>query len=77
MLNKKIACHKKAQSLIEYSALLAILVAALLAMFTYLRFSFQGRIKESADVFGRGEQYTPDGPDRTRCYDETGKEISC
>lgn len=69
--------NKKAQSLIEYSALLAILVAALIAMFTYLRFSFQGRIREAADVFGRGEQYNPDGPDRTRCYDEAGNEISC
>lgn len=66
--------NKKAQSLIEYSALLAILVAALLAMFTYLRFSLQGRIRESADVFGRGEQYEPG---ITQCYDASGNQIPC
>lgn len=49
--------NKKAQSLIEYSVLIAVLVAALTGMFIYLRFSLQGRIRETADVFGRGEQY--------------------
>lgn len=49
--------NKKSQSLIEYSALIAVLVAALIGMFAYLRFSLQGRIRETADVFGRGEQY--------------------
>ena len=65
---------RKSQSLIEYSALLAVLIAALIAMFTYLRFSLQGKIRESADVFGRGEQYEPGV---TKCYDESGNEIPC
>jgi len=43
-------------------------------MFTYLRFSLQGKIRESADVFGRGEQYEPGV---TKCYDESGNEIPC
>jgi hypothetical protein len=49
--------NRKAQSLIEHSTLIAVLVAALVGMFIYLRFSLQGRIRETADVFGRGEQY--------------------
>ena len=65
---------KKSQSLIEYSVLIAVLIAALIAMWTYLRFSLQGRIRKSADVFGRGEQYESG---ITKCYDETGAEISC
>lgn len=65
---------KKAQSIVEYSVLIAVVVAALIAMFTYLRFSIQGRIKESADVFGQGEQYASE---LTKCYDENGSEIPC
>ena len=66
--------NRKAQSLIEYSVLIAVLIAALIAMWTYLRFSFQGKIRESADVFGRGEQYESGV---TKCYDESGNEIPC
>lgn len=51
--------NRKAQSILEYSILIAVLIAALLAMFSYLRLSIQGRFKESADVFGGGEQYAP------------------
>ena len=66
--------NKKAQSVLEYSLLFMALVAALLAMVVYLRFSFQGRLRQSADVFGKGEQYEPGV---TVCYDEMGNVVPC
>lgn len=60
--------------MLEYSLLIMVLVAALIAMAIYFRFSFQGRLRESADIFGRGEQYEPGV---TICYDEDGTVVPC
>jgi len=49
--------NPKAQSLISYAVLIAVLVAALLAMSTLIRYSVQGKFRQAADVFGGGEQY--------------------
>lgn len=66
--------NRRGQSVLEYGLLVMALVAALIAMAVYLRFSLQGRIRESADVFGRGEQYEPGV---TVCRDESGRVVPC
>lgn len=51
--------NKAGWSVVEYSMLIAIVVAALVAMFQYLSFSVRGKLRQAADVFGQGEQYEP------------------
>ena len=74
---------KRAQSLIQYALLFALLTAALLAMRPYLTRSVQGRFRQGIDAYGQGEQYEtgvtrvsensnfrdiiPDTPDRDTC----------
>lgn len=41
----------------EYVVIISIAVAALVAMSAYLKSAIQGRYRESADTFGRSEQY--------------------
>ena len=48
---------ERAQTLLEYTIVLVIIVAALLTMNVYLRRGLQGRWKESVDQLG--EQYNP------------------
>ncbi len=50
---------QKGQNFVEYSALLALVIAALLAMQIYMKRSIEGRLKEAAD--GIGSQYDPIG----------------
>ena len=45
------------QSLLMYCALIAVVVAVLLAMAPYFKRVVQERYRQSADVFGAGEQY--------------------
>lgn len=47
----------KGTSIIEYSLLIAIVVAALLGMQIYLKRGVSGKWKEAGDVFGFGRQY--------------------
>jgi len=49
--------RNKAQSFLEYAVLFIITVAALLAMRVYILRIVQERYRQSADVFGEGEQY--------------------
>ena len=49
--------HNKGQGVIEYSLVIACIVAALLSMQYYLKRAVQGRVRESADAIG--EQYAP------------------
>lgn len=51
--------NKKAQSTLEYTLLIAAIVAALLAMFGIISYSSMGRYKQSIDSVGEGEQYEP------------------
>lgn len=46
---------RKAQSILEYSILLIVIIAALMTMQTYMKRGFQGRWKASVDEMG--EQY--------------------
>ena len=48
---------KKALSIVEYSMLIAVVVAALIGMQFYLRRAICGKWKEGADSFGFGRQY--------------------
>lgn len=49
--------RRKAQALLTYSVLIAVVIAALLGMRVYFIRAMQDKIRQSADVFGQGEQY--------------------
>lgn len=49
--------RNKAQSVIEYAAVIFCIVAALLAMQTYIKRSLQGRLRQAGDNIG--QQYSP------------------
>ncbi len=44
---------------IEYAVLVALVVAALIGMQTYIRRAICGRWRDAADTFGHGRQYEP------------------
>jgi len=48
---------KRAQSILEYSVLIAIIVAALIAMQVYIKRGIQGRLRSATDDIG--EQFSP------------------
>lgn len=47
----------KAQTTLEYAILIGVVVAGLIAMQMYLKRSYQGKLRESADDLG--EQFSP------------------
>jgi len=49
----------RAASIIEYSLILAVVVAAILGMQIYLKRAISGRWRQAADTFGYGRQYDP------------------
>jgi len=49
--------RKKGTSILEYSLLVAIVIAALLAMQIYVKRAVSGRWREAGDVFGFGRQF--------------------
>ena len=51
--------RRKAQSILEYSVLLIIIIASLAIMGYYLRNAFSGKMREGADSIGQGEVYRP------------------
>jgi len=48
--------HTKAQSTAEYVIVLGLIVAAVIAMQTYVKRGFQGRIKDAVDYTDQGGQ---------------------
>ncbi|MBF0386476.1 MAG: hypothetical protein HQL20_01310 [Candidatus Omnitrophica bacterium] len=48
----------RGQSLLEYTILVVVIIAALISMNTYLKRGIQGRWKDSVD--GLGDQYDPE-----------------
>jgi Flp pilus assembly pilin Flp len=46
-----------AQSILEYTVVMIVVVAALIAMFGFLKRHLQAKWQESADTFGQGRQY--------------------
>lgn len=51
----------KSQAILSYALLIALVVAVLITMATYIKRRVQGGYKKSADVFGLEEQYAPFG----------------
>ncbi|MCX5709633.1 MAG: hypothetical protein NT088_02755 [Candidatus Omnitrophica bacterium] len=49
----------RAQGLIEYVALVLIVLGAFIGMRIFLQRAFHERARETADTFGQGEQYEP------------------
>ena len=49
----------KAQSIIEYLVIVAVVISAFLAIGLYFKRSLQGKYRQAGDVLGSGEQYTP------------------
>lgn len=49
--------RNKSQTFTEYALLIAVMVGALIAMRVYVVRGVQEKYRESADVFGQGEQY--------------------
>ena len=49
----------KAQSLIEYVAVILVIIAVCIAVGLYYQRSLQGKYRQAGDALGGGEQYTP------------------
>jgi len=54
-MDKKI--NNRAVSVIEYSLIVAVVIAALLGMSIYFKRAISGRWRQAGDVFGYGRQY--------------------
>ncbi len=61
--------NRKGQSALEYSVLLAIIVAAIVVMQIYIKRGVQGRLREATDDIG--EQYDPGHQTYERFSDST------
>lgn len=61
--------RRRAQTVIEYAVLIAVVVAALLAMRIFFKRSLEGKIKESGDRIGK--QFSPVGYGYTFAGDST------
>jgi len=49
----------KAQSVIEYVAVIVIVISVFIAIGAYYKRGLQARFRQAGDVLGGGEQYTP------------------
>ena len=56
---KKRSGFNKAQSIVEYTVVLLLLIGIMLTAGAYFKRSLQGRYRQAGDIFGGGEQYTP------------------
>ena len=56
MRTKKLT--RKAQTIIEYVAVIIVLIAVFIVMGAYYKRSLQARYRQAGDVLGGGEQYT-------------------
>jgi len=65
----------KSQSFLEYAVLIGVVVGVLIAMRVYMVRAVQERYRESADVFGSGEQYAK-GVTQVTNSDEPGSGIT-
>jgi len=57
MSKKKLELNAKAQSMIEYVAIIIVLIGVFIAMGTYYKRSLQGRYRQAGDALGAGAQY--------------------
>ena len=51
--------ERRAQGILDYVFALLIVIASLLIMGYYIRNSFSGKYRQTADSFGGGEVYDP------------------
>lgn len=51
--------RKRASTILEYSALIAAVIAALIGMSFLIKGAICGKWRSQADVFGHGRQYEP------------------
>jgi uncharacterized protein (UPF0333 family) len=56
---RRVNYKNRASFTIEYAALIAIVVLALLTMQFYLKRAMFGKLRSMADGFGQGRQYEP------------------
>ena len=63
--------NQKAMSIIEYSAVAAIVAMALIGMQIYVKRAVSGRWRQAADTFGYGRQY-----DTNRDTNYTGPQMN-
>jgi Flp pilus assembly pilin Flp len=52
---------RSAQSIVEYVAVLVVVIAVFIAIGVYYKRTLQGRLRQAGDVLGGGAQYTPSG----------------
>ncbi|MDD5431570.1 MAG: hypothetical protein PHO70_01065 [Candidatus Omnitrophica bacterium] len=64
--------RKKGQSTLEYAILIGVIVAGLIAMQTYIKRGYEGKLRESADTMGK--QYNPE--DTTYNYTTSTSSLS-
>lgn len=51
--------NRRGSAMVEYAALIAVAVAALISMAVYLKRSVNSKYKEVGDALGQGRQYEP------------------
>ena len=59
--------QKKATAMLEYSALLVLVLAGFIAMHIYISRGFAGKWKDAGDSFGSGRQFDPDFTEECAC----------
>jgi hypothetical protein len=65
---------KKAQSILEYALLIAVVVAAILIMQVFVKRGFQGQLKDSSDRMG--EQFSVSGSTSKQHTNSTGQNVT-
>ena len=50
---------RRAQTIMEYAVVLAVIIAVLLIMGYYVRGGLAGKFREAGDAYGQGQVYTP------------------
>ena len=56
---------RRAQSVLKYATMIAVMAAMLLAMSIYVKRALCGRWRQVGDVFGSGRQFEYSGPSQT------------
>ncbi|MCX5698276.1 MAG: hypothetical protein NTX01_01055 [Candidatus Omnitrophica bacterium] len=49
----------KAQSIVEYAAIILVIIGVCITAGVYYQRSLQGKYRQAGDFLGGGEQYTP------------------
>jgi hypothetical protein len=63
---------RQSQSTLIYVTIIALALSGLVTISIYYKRALQGKMRESADVFGHGAQYDPDLTTITENYEASG-----